>query len=83
MVRNPKSETNQIPNRGFQILRERIGYKAKYSTIYPAGGGSGRRGVDPMREMPAISRRKFEEDERIKAFELERKKELAKKQREH
>ena len=69
------------PTDAFKILRERIGYKAGTQRYILAGAGSGRRGVDPMNEMPAISRKKFEEDERIKVLDLERKKELAKKQR--
>jgi hypothetical protein len=69
------------PTDSFRELRQRIGYTASTQSHILAGGGSGRRGIDPMREMPAISRRKFDEDERIKALDLARKKELAKKQR--
>ena len=70
------------PTETFGRLRERIGYKPNTQVSILVGAGSGRRGVDPMLEMPAISRKKFEEDERIKALEVEKKKQLAKKQRE-
>jgi len=68
-----------FPTEGFKVLRERIGYAAGTQYNILAGFSSGSTRENYIEELSPILRRQFDEDERIRRLDEEKRKELAKK----